>query len=754
MDPTLPLEQLSALRIGALTIPPALWIAAMVGAVSFLSAGAAIWFLGHRLRRTDILSQPAPTLEPEETCTFLFLNRTLWSATPSAQQALDQFPVESDTWSNIVDGLHSETQDIAALFDDLATNGTAFSQIVTTHENKLTEVQGKPQGRYINVSFKDLDENQVTRHNLEKSLEIHRDRVAFSDTVQNTAPIMMWRRHASGAIRWLNDCAREIVGSDDTETTLPEVFRTDVQSGMNGVRRAPFRDEDEDDADIVWFDVLEVEIGENDIVGYATNINPLVRTEDSLQRFISTLTETFAQLPVGLSIFDEDMTLNLFNPSLIDLLGFDPTRLARRPSLREFFDMLRENRMVPGPKNSDDWRQYIQRIQDEATNGTLRERLVLPSGKTFDLTGSPHPHGAIALIFEDISPMTHLEQQFRAETELSHATLDRLSEAVAVFDTSGALVFANASFADLWGFGVANGEDPIRIVDATRKWIDKSLPTPVWGDLRDFATSSGERCNWDSEVDLKDGRRIYAGFSPLPNGSSLAVFSDITNETRIRASHKIQLAAAAQTTGNDTEQTDLALRRLRKTIQKAAEAMTQTGADNAAALQTNLLDALAQAEDLIGTDDAGSAMRGSKLGELTVYLGQVAEARGLELDVSMDEDMAGTPVDDDLRRLLLNLIIASGDIMVGGSVAQLSIVAVDNGTALSCMGEPKPTARNAKTIQNSLPFRLLERIAERLEGGVSMAEIGAGSTIKISCTVPGQKSKKVTSIKSGAQESA
>ena len=166
----------------------------------------------------------------------------------------------------------------------------------------------------------------------------------------------------------------------------------------------------------------------------------------ALRRFVETLTETFAHLPIGLAVFDKNRRLGLFNPALTDLVKIDAVWLAGRPSLRDFLERLRETRQMPEQKDFASWRRKLSELEEGAREGTYEENWQLPSGKIFRVTGRPHPQGALAFLFEDISTAIMLERKYRSELELSQATLDRMSEAVAVFDASGMLVFVNSAF--------------------------------------------------------------------------------------------------------------------------------------------------------------------------------------------------------------------------------------------------------------------------------------------------------------------
>ena len=174
-----------------------------------------------------------------------------------------------------------------------------------------------------------------------------------------------------------------------------------------------------------WFEVSESQGPDGETLGFALDADDLVAAEASLRRFIETLTETFAHLPIGLAVFDKNRRLGLFNPALTDLVKIDAVWLAGRPSLRDFLERLRETRQMPEQKDFAAWRRKLGELEEGARDGTYEENWVLPSGKIFRVTGRPHPQGALAFLFEDISTAIQLERKYRSELELSQATLDR-----------------------------------------------------------------------------------------------------------------------------------------------------------------------------------------------------------------------------------------------------------------------------------------------------------------------------------------
>ena len=121
-----------------------------------------------------------------------------------------------------------------------------------------------------------------------------------------------------------------------------------------------------------WYDVSVVSAGDI-MIFHAVDVNAVVKSEAAQRNFVQTLAKTFAQLSIGLAIFDRNGQLALFNPALIDLTDLPADFLSGRPTLMSFFDRIRENRRMPEPKNYHSWRQQITEVIAAATDGRYQE---------------------------------------------------------------------------------------------------------------------------------------------------------------------------------------------------------------------------------------------------------------------------------------------------------------------------------------------------------------------------------------------
>jgi len=347
-------------------------------------------------------------------------------------------------------------------------------------------------------------------------------------TATNAAPYPAWRMDAQGRVTWCNAAYAALVrkvrgrGVDTAEPLFPELsaeapprrkLRQAVTAAEGGQQ--------------LWYDVWAVE-QKSGFLCYAMDVNAVVDAEAAQRNFVQTLTKTFAQLSIGLAIFDRNRQLALFNPALIDLTALPANFLSARPSLFAFFDRLRNSAMMPEPKDYASWRQQLTDLVEAAASGQYQETWSLPSGSVYSVSGRPHPDGAVAFLFEDITAEITLTRRFRADLEQNQAVLDALPSAFAVFAPDGTLTLCNAAYRRLWGVDPDRSFAQTTVVDATRTWQEQCLATPAWGELRDFVASRENRAEWRAEVRMRGGARLDCIVRPIQSGATLVEFAAVS----------------------------------------------------------------------------------------------------------------------------------------------------------------------------------------------------------------------------------
>ena len=265
-------------------------------------------------------------------------------------------------------------------------------------------------------------------------------------------------------------------------------------------------------------------------IGFALPCDDLARVEVSLRDMLQSMTQTFAQLPLGVAVFDRVGHLNSFNPVLVELTGLSPAFLSRRPSLTAMLDAMRDRSMVPEPANWKNWKAELVDMERAAAKAAFEDVWALPGGQTYRVTGRRHRGGGLALMIEDISPEILRGRRYRASLDLCQAVIDRMDEAIAVFAASGQLVLSNLAYAALWDHDPVAGVGKMDLRQVASQWRAASAPTSLWAELEAFGDLTDDRRAWQGEARLIDGRLIRCRCEPMTEGAMLVGFRAVPTD--------------------------------------------------------------------------------------------------------------------------------------------------------------------------------------------------------------------------------
>ena len=500
-------------------------IAICIGAGVGLAALIGACFALNRFRRLNKTAGLAPIAE---SIAFLMRDGRLHNATDGARRLLAGQPFDTFGWEEL-------RKLVAPIFPDLPAvePEKALGRDAPDHPGARLTARPEGDSLRIEISAPACSTAEMMQMSLQ-SAELDMLRSAMA-----SIPSPVWESDADGDVLWSNAayqdlCDRAICGDPQARlfgitlptTGEPAKARTSIADRIGGKR--------------CWYEVSSHQTG-GTWLHHAIDIDAVVRAETAQRNFVQTLTKTFAHLPIGLAIFDRNRRLALFNPALIDLTSLPVDFLSGRPNLLSFFDHMRENRLMPEPKNYSGWREQMAELVAAASDDRYSETWSLPTGLTYKITGRPHPDGAIAFLIEDISAEVSLTRRFRAEMELSQSVLDAMEEAIVVFSHSGVLTFSNAAYRALWKSDPDGGFAEVTVLEATRHWQSFCAPSPVWGDLRNYVLDGQDRAAWDAELKLANGQTLTCNVEPVPGGATVVRFS----ATRQAVAPKLRIACDA-----------------------------------------------------------------------------------------------------------------------------------------------------------------------------------------------------------------
>lgn len=508
----------------------------VVGVTSVATSALAWRFVFHK----------APLPQPEHTTphhtSFLFDRGLLVDCSQTAEELLQSLEFEVRDWQDLARLLRGRFPDFPA--DPPASKVELPFHFDSMDFGKLSRVRIEATGRRLKVQILETPDP----HETAVTLFHNRQRSGCTETLEmivDGTPNPSWRTNAEGQIVWANQAylnlASEVSPTEPITEAAPQTrkwpdFFPKAEAGPHNVTKPQDRRRVavplSDGSQTLWYDITSVHNATGQL-HYANDINAVVQAEIAQRNFVQTLTKTFAQLSIGLAIFDRKRELTLFNPALTDLTELPANFLSNRPSLNSFFDRLRDSQMMPEPRNYKDWRSDLAALTSEAANGQYLETWTLPSGLIYRVSGRPHPNGALAFLFEDISAEVSLTRRFRTELEINHDVLNRIDSPMAIFTDGGLLHYCNRAYGQLWGVDHEASFAEISLMDSLQRWRKRArCDRDLKGMISDL-TQIGPEALTGTTFTLPNGAQLTAHFQRIPHSATLVNFAR-TGEAQAR----------------------------------------------------------------------------------------------------------------------------------------------------------------------------------------------------------------------------
>lgn len=466
-------------------------------------------------------SRSTDTAPVSEGMSFLFHGVDLQHASPEARSVIDTEVRDTD-WHSLTSGL-----------------GARFPGLPDARNLGAVEKLNLPAARPDDTAVLQLErENNVTRVTIAEQHGADVSSVHRLKTLETELDILRLGAMAAPYPIWLTDTSLKTVWSNGAYQALSDAVLGDTADTEEGAVVFDFTPKDltgntsvrvpvrmPQNSSTQWFNVTATRSGTLTVF-HAVDINAVIQAEVAQRNFVQTLAKTFAQLSIGLAIFDRNSQLALFNPALVDLTSLPAEFLSGRPDMLSFFDRLRDNRVMPEPKNYGSWRQEILDMINAASLGSYQETWTLDTGHTYRVSGRPHPDGAVAFLIEDITAEISLTRNFRAELELGQSLMDTFEDALVVFSSAGVLTFCNAAYREMWKLDPDNSFADVTVVDSLQAWQQSCAPDPAWGDIRDFVMKLGERAAWDALVQHDQKGTLHVQVSPIVSGATVIRFTE------------------------------------------------------------------------------------------------------------------------------------------------------------------------------------------------------------------------------------
>lgn len=448
------------------------------------------------------------------------------------------------------DGPREDVKRLREKVRELRAHGIAFSGSVVTSEGRAIEADGRVAGGQVALWLTDpavrmAEDSGIMGKVRESAGDLH-----GALRLLEKAPIPAWRRGADLSLVWVNRAYADAVEATTPGAVLNDQIELDAAVRKIAEKAAAERRAMEGRVIVNIHGerrvmrVAELPMhaaGESALGGVAIDITDLDKARADLREYTESNRRTLDQIPSAVALFGANQNLIYHNRAFQNLWGLDDADLSGRPSHGEILDKLGYLGKLPERAEYDEWKAEQLALYTEGLSaaGSGRDGEApdevwdLPDGRTLKVSRQRHPFGGVLVVFEDITEKLQLETRFNTQISVQRATLNNLSEGVAVFAADGSLRLHNAAFQDLWRL------DPDLLAD--RPHIDRiaGALSRSLADAGDTLASIKSRVTSMSpegrapirkgELSLRDGRTFAFGTEPLPDGATLVHFLDVTD---------------------------------------------------------------------------------------------------------------------------------------------------------------------------------------------------------------------------------
>jgi len=652
---------------------------------------------------------------------------------------------------------------LSSALDGLSDRGAAFQMRVHDSHGRLYVARGRAVGSMAAVWL----EEQAAAAEQGADYKAILDALPVPVWLRDKALSLSWGNHAflrGAGARDLETARREQAALDKSERDLAASARTENTmqqarrfSVVGGHRRA--------------LAFTEIPLGDAGVIGTAMDVTEVAAAEARLQQHADAHADTLDKLQTAVAIFGKDQKLSFYNKAFVKLWGLPDSFLDKHPSDGEILDRLRDTRKLPEQRDYPAWKRARLALYNEGAPGRSGEEAWhIPGGQTIRVVTQPHPFGGLTFLYEDVTARLNLQSDYNTLVKVQSATLNTLSEGVAVFGPDGKLKLHNSAFARIWEFDREDleSEPHVRTIAALSR--DRFGDSIIWDQLIQ-AIMTGAAARDLGDVERSDRSILSLSTSSLPDGATLVTFKDVTDRFRIESALRDRnegLEAADRLKSDFIKHVSYELRTPLNTILGFSEHLASgapgplnsqqneyvqaivTGGNTLKNLVNDILD-LALVESGALRLELERINLAGLIHDIALHARDWAAKTGLTLQVDVARDSGPFLADARrLRQIVFNLLSNAFKFTPRGGVITLSarivgedvqIAVADNGPGLA--PEVKATVFERFSAKGQagnragagLGLALVNRFLELHDGWVEIESVAGGGTL-VRCHLP------------------
>jgi len=270
-------------------------------------------------------------------------------------------------------------------------------------------------------------------------------------------------------------------------------------------------------------------------IGFALNLAELQSTRERLKFNVELQKRLLESLNEAVAIYGINQRLEYYNKSFVDLWKLDEDFLKTYPTYGELLEYLRQKRRLPEQANFAAFKK--ENVQMFTNLISKKEDFYyLTDGRILKVVIIPYQNRGLLFYYDDLTNAISLERSYNTLVSVQKQTLDNLNDAVAVFREDGRLELYNPIFRNLWGFTESFLKSEPHISQILEEFTGMYSPE-VEMDYHDrFMEIINGRYPATRTTKRLDNITLLERFTPLPDGATLIIFSDITDKANLEKS--------------------------------------------------------------------------------------------------------------------------------------------------------------------------------------------------------------------------
>ncbi|HHL43755.1 MAG TPA: PAS domain-containing sensor histidine kinase [Hellea balneolensis] len=660
---------------------------------------------------------------------------------------------------------------------DLRSKGEAFSCSIVLPGEKLIEADGNVAGAQVVLWLEDAsirgrqEKEAISKFETEKLTALS-DPEAFVD-IMGRAPFPIWRMSGTGRIVWANDAYLQAVSSESLEVVLEQQIHLD-DACLEQAKKALVQNKIIQDARPVILSgkrvssLVSMYPISGGIAGIAVDASESEALRSALKSHIRAHDETLNNMAEAVVIFNSKQKISFHNRAFAQMFDLEDSWFSGERSHGEWLDHLREKRKLPEHPNYREWKQGELDLYLNWPDEMPDELWSLPDGRELRLVRMRDPEGGISLLFGDITDKMTMKSQMGTLINVQKATLDKLTEGVAVFGPDGRLQVYNSAFMQMWELPETALKDEPRFRDLISHMLTLYHDRDFWNEMKARTTdpSPEARRHVEGEIIRSDDTILTYLSKPLPDGATLIAWDDVTSARATEAAlveRAEALEAADRLKSEFVGHVSYQLRTPLTTISGYAELLqsgavgelTDKQAEYVFAVQAASEDLARTIDDILDFAAIEADTIDLELGDVDVYfvlegaleyVATKAEDTRITLELKCEKDIGVIRADEKrIKQVIYNLLSNAMRFTKPGGTIELGAIAEDDGIRIWVKddGVGIPSDRQPQVFESfkssrggaGLGLALVERFVD-LHGGWTSLESDEGKGTLVVCHLP------------------